>query len=94
MDEMDELNKLLKQLRNCANDGDCSECGYKYDGLCNTEECKRDLIRAAADMIEEANKNWGYCSDMLHLAIRVSGLSMSALVQLYNLEKEEEDGKQ
>ncbi len=45
-------------------------------------------------MIEEANKNWEYCSDMLKLAIRVSGLSMSALVQLYNLEKEEEDGEQ
>lgn len=91
---MDELNELLKQLRNCANGGDCSECGYIYVGLCNTEECKRDLICAAADMIEEANKNWEYCSDMLKLAIRVSGLSMSALVQLYNLEKEEEDGEQ
>lgn len=43
----------------------------------------------AADAIEELNKNWKYCSDMLNLALKVSGLSMTALVKLYETEVHE-----
>lgn len=47
------------------------------------------LLHDAADAIEELNKNWKYCSDMMNLALKVSGLPMTALVKLYETEAKE-----
>lgn len=92
MGEYDELTKALREhaKENC----DCDLCPCINAEQRGYKTCSEELAKKAADAIEELQENWEYCSDMLKLAIRVSGLSMSALVQLYNLEKEEEDGKQ
>lgn len=62
---------------------DCRRCPYDGKG------CHAKLDTDAADAIKELNKNWKYCSDMLNLALKVSGLSMTALVKLYETETQE-----
>lgn len=49
-----------------------------------------DLHDEGADALESAIRNWQYASDMLYLAIRISGLSMTALTKIYDMERKEQ----
>ena len=97
---MTDYTELVKALRLCQfGECGCEKCYYKeLKGDWCTEDnhpeffdCDDKLKLDAADAIEELNKNWKYCSDMLNLALKVSGLSMTALVKLY--ETEVQDGE-
>ena len=87
--------ELIKALRCCVTDYNsiqsrlCNKCQYaKYaDGKYG---CENKLKADAADAIERLQRDYEYCSDMLNLAIRVTGFSMTALVQLYEIEKKGE----
>ncbi len=82
---MTDYTELATALRIVEKEQDCNECDagrWHHDFNC----C---LFADAADAIEELNKNWKYCSDMLNLALKVSGLSMTALVKLYETEAQE-----
>jgi hypothetical protein len=81
-------DKLVAALR-CKRD-DCEGCDLAFfdkdEGWMCQYAAKDD---DAADAIEELNKNWKYCSDMLNLALKVSGFPMTALVKLYETEVQE-----
>lgn len=87
---MTDYSELVKALRCREYDAGktecCKVCKYRISD-CGCFE--RQIDDDAADAIEELNKNWKFCSDMLNLALNVSGLSMTALVKLYEMEAKE-----
>ena len=85
-------DELITALQNCATKiRNCEDgCAYKDKG---SLYCQSHLQLDAADAIEELQKNHTYCSDMLKLALRVTGFSMSALVQIYQIEQKEKREK-
>lgn len=56
---------LVAAMRHCADCGDCDECEYRYDGLVYTDECKRDLMRYAANELERLRKTLNECATEL-----------------------------
>lgn len=85
--------ELIKALRWCGSEDERHEMCVDESYRCPmwnedriTDDCKAELMRDAADALEELQDDWVYCSDLLNIAIRTTGISMTALVKLYEIE--------
>jgi hypothetical protein len=84
------IEEIIKELRYCAEHEGCDyyiakDCPREYTWVCGAD-CDKILMRAAADALEKLQSDYEYCSDILNIAIRETGISMTALVKLYEIE--------